>query len=304
MSFKTPIGFIIFNRPDLTELVFREIAKIKPQQLFIIADGPRSPAEKEKCDRARAIAQKIDWDCDVLTNFSEANLGCGRRVSSGFDWVFSQVEEAIFLEDDVLPSPSFFNFCQTLLEHYRDDERVMHISGDSSINNNISNDSYYFSRYPHVWGWASWRRAWQHYDYKMSSWPMLKESGLLNSICDRSDEQKYWISLLDRMYLDPQAIDTWDYQWLYACWSQGGLSITPNQNLISNLGFNRQDSAHTANDDPRSRVPTSDIWEIDHPEFIVRNKEADDNTYDNIWNDSLSKKLQRRISRFNKMLNQ
>jgi hypothetical protein len=302
MSFSTPIGFLIFNRPDLTEIVFQEIAKIKPRQLFVIADGPRSPAEKEKCDQTRLIVRKVDWDCEVLTNFSEVNLGCGRRVSSGFDWVFSQVEEAIFLEDDVLPSPSFFSFCQTLLEYYRYDERVMHISGDSSVNKNITNDSYYFSKYPHIWGWASWRRAWQHYDYEMKSWPMFKELGLLSSICDRPDEQKHWMSLLDQMYADPQVIDTWDYQWLYTCWSQGGLSITPNHNLMSNIGFNREDSAHTAKDDPRSKLPTSNIWEISHPQFILRNKVADNNTYNNIWHDSLLKKLQRRIFLVNKLL--
>lgn len=302
MSFLTPVGFLIFNRPDLTEVVFREISKIKPQKLFLIADGPRNPDEKEKCDRTRAIVQKIDWDCDVLTNFSDVNLGCGRRESSGFDWVFSHVEEAIFLEDDVCPSPSFFGLCQTLLEHYRDDKRIMHISGDSSVNKNINNDSYYFSKYPHSWGWASWRRAWQHYDYKMASWPTFKASGLLNSICDRPEEQKHWIGIFDQMHADAQVLDTWDYQWLYACWSQGGLSITPNQNLMSNLGFNRQDAAHTVKDDPRSKVPTSDIWDIKHPQFILRNKDADNNTYNNIWHNSLFRKLQRRAFLVNKFL--
>ena len=112
MSLTTPVGFIIFNRPDLTEQTFQAIAKAKPKTLLVAADGPRSnrPGEAEKCEQTRAVIQKVDWDCEVLTDFSEVNLGCGRRESSAFDWIFSQVEEAILLEDDTFPSPSFFSF--------------------------------------------------------------------------------------------------------------------------------------------------------------------------------------------------
>ncbi|MEC4818255.1 MAG: glycosyltransferase family 2 protein, partial [Scytonema sp. PMC 1069.18] len=261
MSLSTPIGFLIFNRPDLTEQVFASIAQAKPKKLFVIADGPRFPEEVEKCEKTRAIIHKVDWDCEVLTNFSETNMGCGRREASGFDWVFSQVEEAIFLEDDTLPAPSFFHFCETLLERYRDDERVMHINGDNSLSQKRNEYSYYFSKYMHGWGWASWRRAWQHYDYYMKTWPKFRKSGLLQLVCEDPHEQKYWSNILDQMYADPQVIDTWDYQWIYTCWSQNGLAIAPNQNLISNLGFNREDAAHTTGDSPRSKLTTTDIWE-------------------------------------------
>jgi hypothetical protein len=129
----TPVGFIIFNRPDVTERVFGEIARAQPPQLLIVADGPRPerPGEAEKCAAARAIAERIDWPCDVLKNYSDVNLGCARRVSSGMIWIFEQVNEAIILEDDTLPDPTFFRFCEEMLEKYRDDERVMHISGDN-----------------------------------------------------------------------------------------------------------------------------------------------------------------------------
>jgi hypothetical protein len=295
MSFSTPIGFLIFNRPDLTEIVFQSIAKVKPQKLFVIADGPRSVEEKEKCDKTREVIKKIDWNCEVLTNFSDVNLGCGRRESSGFDWVFSQVDEAIFLEDDTLPNPSFFDFCQAVLQYYRYDERIMHICGDNSINQNRTSDSYYFSKYTHNWGWASWKRAWKHYDYHMKTWPMFKESGLMKSIFDNPQEQKYWTKIFEQMYQDPQVLDTWDYQWLYACWSQNGLAIAPNKNLISNLGFNRQDAAHTTKNDPRSKLPTSDILEISHPALMVRHKEADSYTYNRIFKENLLQKLRRRL---------
>jgi hypothetical protein len=303
MSLSTPVGFLIFNRPDLTEQVFAAIAQAKPKKLFVIADGPRSPEEAEKCEKARSVIQKVDWDCELLTDFSDTNLGCGRREASGFDWVFSQVEEAIFLEDDTLPNPSFFNFCQTMLERYRDDERIMHINGDNSYNQNRTEYSYYFSKYMHGWGWASWRRAWQHYDYYMKTWPEFKRAGLLKFVCEDPYEQKFWTDILDQMHADPQVIDTWDYQWTYACWSQSGLVIAPNQNLISNLGFNRADAAHTVGDSPRSRLKTTDIPDINHPPFIVKHQQADNHTFDYVFEgkkmreqDKLSTKIRQILS--------
>jgi hypothetical protein len=305
MSLSTPVGFIVFNRPDLTEQVFSAIAQAKPKRLFVVADGPRPdrPGEAEKCEQVRSIIQKVDWDCDVLTNFSDVNLGCGRREASGFDWVFSQVEEAIFLEDDTLPSPSFFSFCEAMLDRYRDDQRIMHINGDNSVNQGRSHYSYYFSKYMHSWGWASWRRAWQHYDYSMKTWPEFREAKLLEYICEDQYELKYWTNIFEQMYKDPQVIDTWDYQWIYACWSQAGMVIAPNKNLISNLGFNRQDAAHTVGDSSRSKLGTANIWEIAHPPFVVRHREADNYTFDHVFSgktmkeqDKLSAKIRHRLS--------
>lgn len=304
MSLSTPVGFLIFNRPDLTEIVFEAIAKAKPKKLFVIADGPRFPEEAEKCEKARAVIERVDWDCKVLTNFSEKNLGCGRREASGFDWVFSEVEEAIFLEDDTLPAPSFFNFCQSLLERYRHDERIMHINGDNSLSQNRNSYSYYFSKYMHGWGWASWRRAWQHYDYSMKTWPKFKQAGLLELVCESQYEQKYWTNIFDQMYDDPQIIDTWDYQWIYACWSQNGVAIAPNTNLISNLGIGHPDAAHAfADKDPRAGLPTSDIWNPIYSPFVVRDRDADAYTFDYIYggknmrqSDTVLAKVRQRLS--------
>lgn len=285
MSLKTPVGFLIFNRPDLTKQVFEAIAQVQPKQLFVIADGPRPDraGEAERCEQARAVIQAIDWDCELLTNFSETNLGCGRREATGFDWVFSHVEEAIFLEDDTLPHPSFFSFCEAVLDRYRDDQRVMHINGDNSVNQNHTRYSYYFSKYMHGWGWASWRRAWQHYDYAMKQWPQFKALGLLEHICTDPYELKYWTSIFEQMHEDPQVIDTWDYQWMFAIWSQRGLVIEPNQNLISNLGFNRDDAVHTKGENFRSRLPTGDLSHLHHPPFIVEDRTADRNTFDRVF---------------------
>jgi len=279
---KTPVAFLIFNRPDLTSIVFDAIAQAKPKKLLVVADGPRFPKEVEKCRKSRAIIERVDWDCEVSTNFSEINLGCGVRVSSGLNWVFSEVEEAIILEDDCLPSPSFFSFCETLLESYRDDERIMHISGNNfQENQSINNYSYYFSKYNHAWGWASWRRAWKYFNLNMETWLEFKESGLMKFICEEQNEEEYWTAIFDRMFFEKPS-DIWDYMWIYACWSQNGLSILPNANLVTNIGFG-SDATHTSNSESSlSKLPLTDIWEIKHPPFVVRHREADNYTFNSV----------------------
>ena len=177
---ETPVAFLVFNRPHTTDKVFSEIAAANPRKLLIVADGPRpdQPGEAERCVAVRAIVDRVDWDCEVLTNYSDINLGCKARISSGLDWVFDTVEEAIVLEDDCLPHPSFFRFCEELLVKYRDDERIAQIGGvNFQSGRRRTNYSYYFSRYAHIWGWATWRRAWRHYDVALKAWPLIRDGG-------------------------------------------------------------------------------------------------------------------------------
>jgi hypothetical protein len=272
------VALIIFNRPDLTARVFEAIRRAQPRQLFVIADGPRSEAERKLCEQARAAAAKVDWKCDLRTDFAGENLGCGRRPASGIDWVFSQVEEAIILEDDCIPAPSFFHFCEQLLERYRADDRVMHISGNNYLARS-SACSYYFSKYTFNWGWATWQRAWKHYDYSLQTWPRFKKSALAQ-MCPDPIEAKYWKNKLDTIY-ERRRDDAWDYQWNYAVWAQGGLSILPEVNLISYEGF-RQDATHTRTTDPRSNSPVGDIWEIRHPESMQRDEHMDHLLFDQV----------------------
>lgn len=270
MALETPVAFFLFNRPDLTQIVFEAVARQRPRTLLLVADGPRSDAERVLCEQAREVVSRVDWPCEVLTEFSPQNLGCKRRVSSGLDWVFSQVPEAIVLEDDCLPAPSFFPYCQTLLARYRDDERVMHISGDNFQKQPRTPNSYYFSRYVHVWGWASWSRAWKHYDVKMTSWPQRKSSLLAS--CSSARERTYWVEIFDAVHAG--AINTWDYQWFYTCWNRGALAAMPEVNLVSNLGF-RADGTHTRSNDVRAHLPLGDLGELRHPPVVQRNEEAD-----------------------------
>jgi hypothetical protein len=280
MSFKliTPVAFFIFNRPDITLRVFEKIRDAKPQKLFIIADGARFSEEEDKCKEARNIVQKIDWDCEVLTNFSDVNLGCKHRVSSGLDWVFSKVEEAIILEDDCLPTQSFFFFCQTLLEYYRYDSRVMHISGNNfQFRSHITDYSYFFSKYGGIWGWASWRRAWQYYDRDIKTWTETKHNNLIDYIYDNWAEKLYWSNIFDRVINGIP--NTWDYQWLYARWMHRELSIAPTVNLVSNIGFN-SNATHTTHDNQLANMHTEDIWKILHPPSMSRDNLADTYVFD------------------------
>jgi hypothetical protein len=278
MSCSSPVIFLIFNRPELTAQVFEVVRQAQPEKLLVIADGPRNETEVSLCQQTRAITERIDWDCVVLRNYADVNLGCRKRISSGLDWAFNQVNEAIILEDDCLPTPSFFYFCQNLLEYYRDDERIMHISGNNYLfNADDQRNSYMFSQYPHIWGWASWRRAWKHYDVSISNWPQMKDSGIMKNFFEDPYAQRYWTEIFDAIFNNK--IDTWDYQWTYTCLLQNGLSILPTSNLISNLGF-RKDSRLGTDSSPWANLPTTDIWSIMHPHFVLRHREVDAYTFD------------------------
>lgn len=271
----TPVILIIFNRPHLAKAVFKAIAQAKPRQLLIIADGPRFPAEEQKCLEARSIIETIDWECEVRTNLAETNMGCRRRMVSGLNWAFSLVDEAIILEDDCVPHECFFRYCETLLDYYRHDERVMEISGCNYRRRPIGGGySYYFSRYYHTLGWATWRRAWKFYDDNILAWPELKASIRWSAFFDDRQEERYWTAIYDQI-ADGGLQTSWDYQWQLARWCQNGLAAVPAVNLVSNIGFGPEATNTTSENDFRSRLPVHEIGDIYHPPIVRRNEEAD-----------------------------
>ncbi len=296
---QTPVVLTIFNRPDNTKKVFEAIRQAKPPKLLIIADAPRAdrPNEEEKCIAARAVVEQVDWDCEVLKNYSQVNLGCRLRISSGLDWVFDTVEEAIVLEDDCVPHPTFFRFCEKLLEYYRHDKRVMSICGQNiQFGRKRTEYSYYFSRYYHSWGWATWKRAWHHYDVHMKLWTKVRDNGLLKDILRDSRAVKYWTKLFQATY--DEQIDTWDYQWLFACWIQSGLGILPDGNLISNIGFGSEASHMTHAGSHYDSMPIESInFPLKHPPFIITNLEADRFTQNTAFDPNLMTRLKAKINR-------
>jgi hypothetical protein len=284
---QTPVTFIIFKRPQTTKKVFEAIRQAKPTKLFVIAEGPRidREGETEKCEATRAIIERVDWDCEVIKNYSDINLGCAKRVSSGLDWVFSNVEETIILEDDCIPHPTFFRFSEELLEKYRNDTRIATISAQNlQLGRKRTNYSYYFSRYNHCWGWASWRRAWQHYDLTIKLWKEAQAENLLHDILIDPKAVNSWQRIFQSVYDNPTGI-TWDYQWTFACWMQGSLSIIPNVNLISNVGVGA-DATHFTSGQEFSFINMSMQameFPLKHPPFIVRNVEADNFTQKTVY---------------------
>ncbi len=272
----TPVAFFIFNRPDTTERVFEVIRQARPSRLLVVADGPRPShaGDQEKCAAARAIIDRIDWDCEVSKSFAQANMGCKHRMSSGLDWVFTTVKEAILLEDDCFPDPTFFRFCEELLDHYRHDERIMTISGDNfQFGRRRTDYSYYFSRYPHIWGWATWRRAWRHYDPDMQLWPERQKAGWLSGILDCQEAANHWARLFEQSFSG--GADTWDYAWTFACWLQGGLTIIPNVNLVSNIGFGAA-ATHTTSRARFANIAVHPVsFPLQHPPSVSRWIEAD-----------------------------
>jgi len=273
----TPVAFLIFNRPALTERVFERICEARPPRLLVVADGPRTshPDDAEKCKLAREIVDTgVDWPCEVLRNYSPINLGCRRRVASGLAWVFENVDEAIILEDDCLPDPTFFRYCEELLEKYRNDERIMVISGCKLFREEkVRRESYFFVRYPFIWGWASWRRAWKYYDVEMRLWPRAKQMGWIESIL----KDKRWIRELCAAFDKTHSgrLDTWDSQLAFACLLQSGLCTSPAHNLVSNIGFGG-DATHTPASGPTAQLETLPMdFPLLHPSVMFADDQAE-----------------------------
>lgn len=275
MSVKTPILFLIFNRPDTTKQVFKQIREAKPSHLFIAADGPREDKheEKEKCEETRKIVENIDWACDVKRLYRKENLGCKLAVSSAIDWFFENVEEGIILEDDCFPDLSFFTFCEKLLERYRTEEKVMMISGTNLLGTwKPEIQSYHFSYFGGIWGWATWKRAWSYYDPQMKKWG---NSQIRESIKKLIPKEQYSSREYHFEKTYQGEIDTWDYQWSFTRLSHAGLSIIPSKNLIANIGF-RSDATHTKDVGPWYN-PT--VYSVDFP--LKKIPIAEDKEYNN-----------------------
>jgi hypothetical protein len=239
MALKTPVLLIIFNRPDTAQRVFDAIRQAQPEQLFVAADGPREgkEGEAEKCRLAREIVKQVDWDCQVRTLFRENNLGVGLGPATAIDWFFENVEEGIILEDDCVPHSTFFRFCEELLIKYRDDQRVMLISGLNFLGKwKPENQSYHFSYGGHTWGWASWRRAWDYFDYDLKLWgkPEVK-TAIKHTLCD-IQKFNFLSEHFDEIYSDKKHIH-WDGAWAFSRLLYSGLSVIPSVNLISYIGF-------------------------------------------------------------------
>jgi hypothetical protein len=279
--FEKPVLFIIFNRQSISEKVFSEIAKLRPTKLYIAADGPRDNRENEVsiCEATRqSILKMIDWPCDVKTRFLDKNIGCALAVTSAITWLFEHETEGIILEDDCMPGNDFFMFCQEMLDYYKDDNRVWHISGYNCFDRSYGDGDYFMMKQPLIWGWATWKRAWDQFNLSMPTFEKYKQLGIQDSFFDD------WLIKLLRTYhwnkIRTQNTkankNVWDMPYSYSIMSQAGLCITPNKNLISNLGFGDQGVHATLSWDSQSNKQRESLsFPLKYPTFMVPLAEAD-----------------------------
>ncbi len=284
---ETPILFLVFNRPDTTRVVFDQIKKAKPTYLYVAADGPRSSVngEAEKCEQTRNIIKEINWPCAVKTLFRNENLGCGPAVSSAITWFFEEVPEGIILEDDCYPDLSFFCYCEELLERYRDTDQVMLIGGNNFQDGQIrGSGSYYFTHYPEIWGWASWRRAWKNYDFNMTDLEATFKTEKLENSFTTSVEKNYWLQKFSQA--KNGKTNTWDYQLMYSILKNNGFAISPQVNLVKNIGIENNPTHHSLADSKKDLKTNVLTFPLAHPEKMMVNKAADQYTFSQIYSRS------------------
>lgn len=278
-AFDVPVAIFAFNRPRLTRRVFEAVAERRPKRLFLVADGPRPdcPEDNARCDEVRKILTEVRWPCEVATNFSSGNLGCGRRMSSGITWLFEHVDAAILIEDDCLPAPPFFDFCSAMLSRFANDSRIGMVSGTNYTWRRFQpSASYYFSRYTHIWGWATWRRSWAKYDFGLHSLPLAREQRLLEEVFGDPQLADFWYAIFEAV--KSGRIDTWDYQLVYASIINSWLNVIPAVSLVTNIGFG-PDATHTKSSTGIDNQAPGDLrFPLQHPDFVTRCRTADEIT--------------------------
>ena len=277
MSFKTPVLFLIFNQPEITIKTFSKIARIKPTTLYISADGPRKGcSEEEECELTRSkVLSMINWDCDVHKRFLSKNVGCKEAVSTGISWFLEEQKEGIILEYDCVPSQSFFYFCEKMLSRYRDDVRIFSISGTNyQFGKSYGDGDYYYSRIPSVWGWATWERAWKHWDGSISNYPESKKMNVVESYFKCKKTIKFWNKKFLQIYNNLD--DTWGLPWVFAVFKNNGLCVSPNKNLITNIGFSKKATHAKDLNDVHSNLKRFELENFVSPSIMVPVQDADE----------------------------
>lgn len=272
----SPILLLAFNRPDTTKRVLKAIAEQRPAQLFVACDGPREGIADDVtlvAEVKKVVSELVTWDCELHTLYPEKNQGLKRGVVGAINWFFDHVSEGIILEDDCLPHQDFFPYCDELLERYRGDKRIWAIQGDNSLRMRLQGDaSYGFIPYALIWGWATWKRAWQHYDGDLDSWRRIRGTRAAKKLWPDRIERKIRSQMLDSLLENPE--DTWDHQWAFTVNYHHGLTVFPRTNLVSNVGWGRPDATHTTGKGSRQEAPTFPILPLVHPRTVIVDRQA------------------------------
>lgn len=271
----TAVALFVYRRPHLASTVLASIRSARPERLFLIADGPSCVRDFEACEASRRLIHEVDWKCEVLKNYSDIHLGCKERISSGVSWVFEHVDQAIFLEDDCVPDRTFFEFCGDLLFQYKNDKRVMAITGFNLLyDSSPSEQSYLFSRYCSSWGWATWRHAWRHFDGSMTAWADRNVRDYVHQVLGDDDQFEERSRLIEKVLSG--RLDSWAIPWSLACLLHGGLCAVPTVNLVSNIGFGPSATHFHNLDDVNAGTPTGSLsYPLRAPSAVEADRDYD-----------------------------
>ena len=275
---KSPVVLILFNRADTLRQVIDSLRLARPKLIFAIADGPRPglPEDVSACAETRSVLNEIDWECEVRKKFSDNNLGVGKNPAEGISWALNQVEESIILEDDCVPHPDFFRFCDELLDRFRDDSSVMMVSGDNhTLGKHDIQNSYAFTYHTQTHGWATWRRAWKKFDYYIERWPNFRSYKNLFRITSDPLASFFWMRLFEKASAEKEP-PYWDYQWTLCCWMQTGRNIIPSVNLVSNVGYGSHATNTSDKNNHFANLPTYPLnFPLIHSEPDLVDKQLD-----------------------------
>lgn len=260
MSFSIPILILAWKRPEKLKLLILKLKSAKPNKIYVSIDGPNNDrlCIKKVKETKDIIDKEINWKCSLSKNYETKNIGCKNAVSKGISWLFRFEEYGIILEEDCIPDLSFLLFAEAMLNKYKKDKSVFTITGDCFVkNSNKYKETYYYSKYPHCWGWATWKDRWDNFDSEIKFWPLLKQSKKWKRIHPNLLERIYWNKIMDRVFKNE--IDSWAYPWAGSIWNKEGKTVTPMLNLVTNLGF-EEDGTHTL--DKKSKLGNKPVYEI------------------------------------------
>jgi hypothetical protein len=283
---EAPVLLIVFNRPDTTKVVFDAIKKAQPAKLYVAADAPRigNKEDEEKCAIVKEIVKQVDWICDVKYRFSEINQGCGPGPANAISWAFENEDRLIVLEDDCVPAQPFFGYCNEILERYKNDTRIWFVSGNQYNENAVKTPhSYFFSRYGHSWGWATWKRCWTEMDLAMTRYPLIKQQNLYKAAYRTDKEAQFFQKRIDAIYNDDKLkTHIWDFQFGFAIRSNGGLCVVPVKNLVKNIGMV---GTHSESEGTFHNRPIDELYTItSHPDFVLPDVDYDAYHFKHHWN--------------------
>ena len=289
---EVPVALFIYNRPETTRAVFDRIAEARPSRLYVVADGPKDdvPEDPERCRRAREVVD-VDWDCEVFWNTADSNLGLKQRTVTGLDWVFDREEQIIFLEDDVVPSDSCFRFLSEMLDRYREDNRVMNVTGYNRLGTWKDDvQDYHFSYYPAVWGSGMWRRVWKQYDPEMALWDSRKVRERIRDVLADNDQFEHRKHQYQKARCGD--LDSWSIPYGFMTLRNSGLSVVPSRNLVTNIGYGER-ATHTTRNDPEYDERFELKFPIKNNPFVAVDREYDRRVYEQKRRLTLFERLRR-----------